>query len=398
VSDARNYLDSGYVKNASSEALLKEMADVVGISTEIIYANDQHTGGAQYILKGVDSLFWKKVENDSEKLYSLMKDFNTTRWIKDFTEKKRFRSEKKGIQAWCADMWAVLWNLWYYDKQVQIHSEMDFSWPHSPIDLWKKCSILHYSGSQKDRETIFKKTDYINYLPWYEDSLGSIPDTNCSYPIVQAITSRKAELNALRKPLLDTCFVLMVDVLDEEHIELLSIAKRYLLKSFDCHIKICTNKGSEGFDVNHLSLKNEVVLSYKDLCQYVIEDTDVIENYVFCSILTYMSKKVIAEVLTELRFEPKDVLLFKPRFFYQVDLVFIEAFSKVLDEQLFLMNLGKFNSKKGKIDGPLFIKKDLLLTIGEFTLSEELIDAVEEYAKPAIASEEFELFAFTFTK
>jgi hypothetical protein len=199
VSDTRNYLDINYIRATGNENLLDEMLDIVGLSKEKLILENEQTGGAQYILKGISADFWKKVEKDSEKLYVAMSDFNRKLWENEYFQKKEYRSKTSGIQAWCADMWAVLWNLWLFNKPVKIHPEMEFSWPYNPIDDWNRLAIQHYSGHIEDKTKFFKKTEYLNYPPWYDEYLNVIPDTSCSYEIVKLIKSRRMELDKMRK-------------------------------------------------------------------------------------------------------------------------------------------------------------------------------------------------------
>ncbi|MFZ4260630.1 hypothetical protein ACFRAE_01210 [Sphingobacterium sp. HJSM2_6] len=74
VSDTRNYLDINYIRQTASEDLLDEMLKIVGLAKEKLIAENEQTGGAQYILKGITCEFWNKVERDSEELYVRMKE------------------------------------------------------------------------------------------------------------------------------------------------------------------------------------------------------------------------------------------------------------------------------------------------------------------------------------
>lgn len=99
VSDTRNYLDVSYIRRTGSEKLLDDMLNIVGLTKEKVEKEDSHTGGAQYILKGITSDFWGKVEKDAESLFVLMKNDNQQLWEKEYPDKKEFRSKKRGIQA-----------------------------------------------------------------------------------------------------------------------------------------------------------------------------------------------------------------------------------------------------------------------------------------------------------
>jgi hypothetical protein len=60
--------------------------------------------------------------------------------------KEFFESENKGYQSWCADMWAVLWNIWFREQSTKVIPEMDFAWSTDPIDRLTIATILHNAG------------------------------------------------------------------------------------------------------------------------------------------------------------------------------------------------------------------------------------------------------------
>ena len=101
LSDTRSYIDSKYIRN-KSEKLFEEMCDIVEVSTEDIISKDDAAGGAQYLLKNINSNFWKKSFNDSEKLYNHMKNTES------------IYNSNGTIQSWTADMWSILWNGIYF--------------------------------------------------------------------------------------------------------------------------------------------------------------------------------------------------------------------------------------------------------------------------------------------
>lgn len=77
--------------------------------------------------------------------------------------KEFFESENKGFQSWCADMWAVLWNLWLREKEVKIADEMGFSWAPDPIEKLETHPILHNAGivsTEMDGYKCFYKGKY----------------------------------------------------------------------------------------------------------------------------------------------------------------------------------------------------------------------------------------------
>lgn len=324
VSDTRSYLDINYIRSTSNEDLLDEMLDVVGLSKEKLIQENEHSGGAQYILKGVTSAFWEKVELDSENLFIVMNDFNRKLWEREYTAKKVYRSKIRGIQAWCADMWAVLWNLWLENKQVQIHPEMEFSWPYNPIEDWERLSIQHYSGNVKNKSTYFKKNEYLNFFPWYDEALNSIPESNCSFKIVELIKKRKLELDQVRDKCPNVGICLFSDEIVDEYA---NITKAYIQK----HIAI------EILQLNNGSLENAV---FQD---FLINKTKIIciPSTIILSIIDLKSLIVLLQYSAVNRNYSVNQV-------YKIDALFNESFSKVLDTKVLAMNVGKMNSIKIK--------------------------------------------------
>jgi hypothetical protein len=57
-----------------------------------------------------------------------------------------FKDENAGFQSWCADMWAVLWNLWLRNQETKVVPELAFAWSTDPIVKLKSHTILHNAG------------------------------------------------------------------------------------------------------------------------------------------------------------------------------------------------------------------------------------------------------------
>lgn len=167
VSDTRSYIDSKYIKSKSPE-LFQRMCDVVNISPIIVEANDGNAGGAQYIMKNVPIGYWEKVYKDSEALFKLMKSTETV-----------YHPEHP-IQSWTADMWAVLWNAWYFGNEVKIDKELDFCWASESIERWNKTNIFHNAGVVTDDGKHFSKTHY-QISPFNKETKGSPESASWNY-------------------------------------------------------------------------------------------------------------------------------------------------------------------------------------------------------------------------
>ncbi len=148
VSDASSYLNYSYFENkykqvipekleeAKSVDFLKEVCNIVGVDKKIVIDNNNNTGGVQYILKNIDADFWKKVETDVLKIRLYLQQVN----------KIYFKNENDGIQSWCADLWAVQFNLWYRNLETKVVKELDFAWATEPIEKLNSCTIYHNAG------------------------------------------------------------------------------------------------------------------------------------------------------------------------------------------------------------------------------------------------------------
>jgi hypothetical protein len=165
LSDTYSYISASYFDSKVRDVLpdkleeyktrdiLSEIGSVIGISREEAMEKDKDSGGAQYLLKNIDSKFWSKVMNDCILIRSYLLKIN----------KEFFESENKGFQSWCADMWAVLWNLWVREKEVKVIEEMGFSWAPDPITKLETHPILHNAGivgTQMDGYSCFYKGKY----------------------------------------------------------------------------------------------------------------------------------------------------------------------------------------------------------------------------------------------
>jgi len=136
-------------------SLLKEMADVVGIDTELIKSNQKNSGGGQYLIKNSTYEIWDKIYRDCTPLYNQMKDYH-----------KRYPIDNGNIQFWTAEMWATLWNLWKFELETRIVPELNFSWATDSVKIYENKPILHMAGvTDKLKKTMFYKGEYINVNP-----------------------------------------------------------------------------------------------------------------------------------------------------------------------------------------------------------------------------------------
>lgn len=148
LSNTNSYINANYFESKVRDVLpskleeyktrdiLAEVMSLIGLDKQVAIDNNENSGGAQYLLKNVDSYFWNKVMNDCILIRTYLQKVN-----KDF-----FENENKGFQSWCADMWAVLWNVWLRNQETKVIPEMDFAWSTDPLEKLNTNTILHNAG------------------------------------------------------------------------------------------------------------------------------------------------------------------------------------------------------------------------------------------------------------
>jgi len=166
LSDTIGYIGYNYIMdcceryekshpNSDKGQLLREMCEVVGVSSDCVKCNQENSGGGQYVIKNTDWMIWEKIYLDCTPLYQQMLDYQ-----------KRFPISPGEIQFWTAEMWSLLWNLWYFGKETKITKELDFSWATDDVNIYNKKPILHMAGVTSElKNTKFFKGEFINVNP-----------------------------------------------------------------------------------------------------------------------------------------------------------------------------------------------------------------------------------------
>jgi hypothetical protein len=168
LSDTKWYIGYSYFKSKEKgfdmDKELMDLCSKINLPFDLLKQFDNDSGGAQYILKGIDASFWLEVEQDCHTIYNF---FNYN--INQSLNRRFFNSENEGIQSFCSDMWAVLWNCWKRNKQTKIIKDLDFAWPAFGIQDKERFYILHNAGVVDDSQPIFYKGNYLERLPFEED-------------------------------------------------------------------------------------------------------------------------------------------------------------------------------------------------------------------------------------
>jgi hypothetical protein len=175
LSDTKWYTGYSYLKSKEAcvsmnkedydtDRILGELCNRVGIPLQTVKENDDHSGGAQYLFKGIDAAFWEDVEKDCDTIYKYFY-FNSPGSINS----RYFNSESEGFQSFAlGDMLAVLWNLWKRGKTTRIAKEMDFAWPGYSLEDKDRFNIYHNAGVSNDEDGLFYKGRYKRRIPYFE--------------------------------------------------------------------------------------------------------------------------------------------------------------------------------------------------------------------------------------
>ena len=187
VSDTVSYIGAKYIKS-KSEDLFVDLCSISKISPEVVSANEEGSGGAQYLMKGVTADYWREVKEDSLALYKYMAE-------RESQERATLTPEElktyNPVQKWCADMWAVLWGGWKMGAQTIVTPELDFSWGTSSLADYDRCKIMHNAGVTDSKSSeLFYKANYRNSSP-FEADLSFVNPNSASVKYVEAIEYAK---------------------------------------------------------------------------------------------------------------------------------------------------------------------------------------------------------------
>jgi hypothetical protein len=195
VSDTKGYIGLNYIKSCEQKYINKYpqlnetpiidlMSEIVGINKFILEQNDQHVGGAQYLLKNQEVDIWNKIYHDSNKLYFKLLEFQKNHPLDD-----------GHLQVWTAEMWSLLWNQWLYGYRTKVSESLSFSWASDNVEKYEQKNILHMAGvteDMKDRKFYkgeFIEEDPIEKLRTNENYFDYIDDQSITIKYVDIIRS-----------------------------------------------------------------------------------------------------------------------------------------------------------------------------------------------------------------
>jgi len=168
-SDTRWYIGHSYIQS-KGEDVLDKMCEIMEMDKQIIEDNELNAIGAQYIMKGIDSAFWDRVERDSERLFKDITELNNHKIALDRAHTHSPDSPPKTpyheLQIWCADMWAVLWGGWRLGHKTICSPNMEFSWATSSEHEYNRMNIMHNAGVVDNTSGYFYKANWMNDYPY----------------------------------------------------------------------------------------------------------------------------------------------------------------------------------------------------------------------------------------
>lgn len=165
MSDCSSYLNYDYLKKNLTDEQIAKLGNVVGISLNEIKSMTS-VGGAQYMYINVteNKDTFKKMADDSVKLYSLLNEF---------------ANSGSKIQKWTAEMWSQAWNIHKSHNYIIEKEAMSFAWATTPISEKDNFTFTHFAGSPQQEGT-FKKTKHTSNI--FKEDLNYVTyKENCAY-------------------------------------------------------------------------------------------------------------------------------------------------------------------------------------------------------------------------
>lgn len=360
ASNTRSYLGLQYLTDNGSPKLLEEMCAAAGITSAMVEHNDHHAGGAQYVLKQCTAAFWEELETVAEKIYLLISSFNAERGL------SKAEAEYAGVQAWCADMWALWWLALKHGVDFQTHPELDFCWADSDVEIWQKKKILHYTGSVgKDNTAIFRKAKYAFYPPFLEDHSMISHDT-CSIEVIRMIRSYAESLREKRVPMKDVAFLIHIQSGNVEDLQNVHLIIAYLTGSLGTNIILLETGTVKQMDTLLLpSEVNYLFVQESDHCRHdlhyaaavIPENIPIIAWYDPGTIIPLSQLTQSVALLREKRC---NIIAPYNGETLQVDSLLKEIFRYIMDANVFCENKGKFHAVQSNRKETLIFNRSVI--------------------------------------
>ena len=180
LSNTISYIGAEYIRSKGEEVLDK-MCEIADIDKRFVVYNQGGSGGAQKLIKSVDSKYWKDVYDLSMRFW---------REVPLVSERIKKEKQSKGepyheLQHWTMSMWAELWTGWKLGKSTRVVKEFNFMFATNPIGDWETYPFFHNAGvMSNDRDKLLYKGDYDTRLP-YKLGLLDADKTKASFKYYQ---------------------------------------------------------------------------------------------------------------------------------------------------------------------------------------------------------------------
>lgn len=161
-----DYIAWNYIEEKKSPSLMRDMHNSVGIDQETTKLRGQDVGGVQYYIYGTTPEFWKKVEQDCERMWRVHHQ-NHNIYVKEHIENTQ--NKTLDFQIWCTDMWCIYWNALLNGVDVYANPALNFVWPKDRIEQLEEFDIYHDSGIDTTDNTSFAKGNYKTKTPFNDD-------------------------------------------------------------------------------------------------------------------------------------------------------------------------------------------------------------------------------------
>lgn len=180
-SDTISYIGVDYIKSKKYN-IFEEMQAIVGVD---VSDWQEKSGGAQWVIVKPKALYWKKVYEDSIRLYDYFTE-KSREWIIEEMD-----TDYTGIQVWTAEMWAQLWNMKLWGVEPKVVKELDFVMAYDPIERWKEVKIFHNAGVIDENQHMFFKGMWTNTSPLDQPKFDFVDKDKMTYIYVEAIEKAK---------------------------------------------------------------------------------------------------------------------------------------------------------------------------------------------------------------
>jgi len=176
LSDTISYIGGEYIRS-KGERVLDRMCEVAEIDKQLVLDNQQGSGGAQKLIKGVNAQYWKNVYELSMKFWHQI-PLVSAEIKKEYEQQGKHYHE---LQHWTMSMWSELWCGWKMGKVTKVVDEFKFMFATNRIEDWEEFTFFHNAGIlHTQQNSLFFKGKYDSKLP-YGDLLPTPNKTLASY-------------------------------------------------------------------------------------------------------------------------------------------------------------------------------------------------------------------------